>query len=388
MVSNSRPIRLGFVGGGTHSFIGNVHRAAAAASGRFTIAAGCFSADKARSRESAQAIGIAADRTYENFKEMAEAERHRSDGIEVVAILAPNGMHYDIAGAFLRAGVHIICEKPVTTTVEHAHDLTRALRSSDRIFAVAHAYIGYSTVHEARERVKSGALGKIRVIQIEYAQSWLSTDLENAGHKIARQRTDPDLNGVAGCVAAIGTHAYNLADFVTGLELQEVSADLTAFVAGRRVPDNAHILLRYVGGAHGMMWISQVAPGHDNGLRLRIYGERGSLFWSQEQPESLVLNILGEPGQILARGGPGAAAHGLIPLVLPPGHPEGFVTAFTNFYAGVAEQIAAKTEGRKPDESSRWIPTLQDGVRAVEFAHAATQSSSRNGSWISVKPLF
>lgn len=258
---------------------------------------------------------------------------------------------------------------------------------SNRVIAVAHAYTGYSSVHAARARVKAGMLGAIRIIQLEYAQGWLATALERCGNVIAERRTDPQVNGAAGCVAAIGSHAFNLAGFVGGLSLREVSADLTAFVPGRAVPDNAHIMARYAGGARGMMWISQVAPGHENDLRLRIYGEKGSLFWSQRDPDSLMVNVQGEPSRLFVRGGPGAAAPAPTSMPAPAGHPEGFVDAFANFYRAVAEQITAVAEDRPCDPACLWVPTLRDGAQAVAFAEAVLQSSKQNGEWIRLNPM-
>ena len=296
-------------------------------------------------------------------------------------MLTPNGSHYEVVTAFMRRNMHIVCEKPVTTRLDHANALVDLSRGSNRIFAVAHAYTGYATAHEARARVQSRSLGAIRIIQTEYAQSWLSSDIEKNGHKIARQRTDPDINGAAGCVAAIGSHAANFASFVTGLDPEEISADLTAFVSGRRTPDNAHIMMRYANGARGMMWISQVAPGHHNALRLRVIGDRGSLFWDQENSESLLVSPLGEPSLHLLRGAPGF----MCPQDgLPAGHPEGFIGAFTRLYDAVGEQIAASIEGRAATAASAWVPSLLDGVKTVRFADAALKSNEHNAAW---KPI-
>jgi predicted dehydrogenase len=380
-------IRLGLVGGGDSSFIGGVHRAAAALCGRYTIAAACLSSDPARARQFAARIGIAPDRGYDSFTQMAASERARPDGIEAVAILTPNGLHYEVAKTFIRAGVHIICEKPLTTRLADARHLIELARGSDRVIAVAHAYTGYSTVHEARARIKGGALGAIRIIQVEYAQSWLATALERSGHAIAQRRTDPELNGAAGCVAAIGSHAFNLASFVSGLSVREVSAELTAFVPGRAVPDNAHIMLRYAGDARGMMWISQVAPGHENDLRLRVYGDKASLFWSQRDPDNLIFSVQGEPSQRLVRGGPASLAEGPNPMRAPSGHPEGFVEAFANLYRDVARQIAAVAEHRACDPAALWVPNLRDGAQAVAFADAVLESSKRNGGWTQLSPI-
>jgi len=376
------PIRLGFVGGAEPSFIGRVHRAAAALSGRYATVAACLSSDPSRARAAAAGLGIAPERAYDGFAAMAATEGARPDGLEAVAILTPNGGHHAVAAAFLDAGVHVICEKPVVTRLADGLDL--AARRRGRVFAVAHAYTGYGMVQEARARVQAGELGTIRIVQVEYAQGWLATALEREGHALAARRTDPRSNGAAGCVAAIGSHAFNLAAFVTGLRAREAAADLVAFVPGRAVPDNAHIMLRYEGGARGQMWISQVAPGHDNALRLRVYGERGSLEWAQTDPNRLVLRGTGEPGRDLAEGGRYALSPGRSPLRLPAGHPQGFVEAFANLYRDAAEQIAAQREGRACDPLALWVPTLHDGLDAVAFAEAALASSDRNGAWTAI----
>jgi len=378
------PIRLGFVGGGGTSFIGGVHRAAATLSGRYAITAACLSSDRSRACTAAAEIGIASDRCYADFIQMAAAEQARPDGIEAVAILTPNSHHYVVAKTFIETGVHIICEKPVTTNLADAQHLIALIRDTARIFAVAHAYTGYSTVHEARARAEAGDLGTIRVVQIEYVQSWLATALEKSSHPIARRRTDPQTNGAAGCVAAIGTHAFNLAEFVTGLSLKEVAADLTIFVADRTVPDNAHIMMRYEGGARGMMWISQVAPGHENDLRLRVYGDRGSLFWSQRDPDNLTISPQGKSSEILMRGSAANISARPDALATPAGHPEGFVEAFARFYRSVGEQIGAMRDERACDPSALWVPNLYDGARAVAFSEATLRSSERNGAWVEI----
>jgi len=377
-----RALRLGMVGGGRGAFIGAVHRQCARMDGRYELVAGALSADPQRARESGADLGLAPERVYADFAAMAKAEAARADGVDVVSVVTPNDSHHAIAKAFLAQGIHVICDKPMTTTVEDALDLVRAVKASGLVFGLTHNYTGYPLVRQAREMVAAGELGRLRVIQVEYAQDWLSTRLEETGHKQAGWRVDPAKAGPGGCLGDIGTHAHNLAGFIGGLEVTELAADLGRFVSGRRLDDNAHVLLRYDGGARGMLWASQVAPGNENGLRIRLYGEKGGLEWSQEHPNQLRFAPLGKPPLLLARGRPGlgeAAAHA---TRVPAGHPEGYVEAFANLYRDLAEQIAARRDKRAPDPRALLVPTVEDGARGVKFVAAAVESDSRNGAWV------
>lgn len=377
-----RALRLGMVGGGRGAFIGAVHRQCARMDGRYELVAGALSADPQRARASGADLGLAPERVYADFAAMAKAEAARADGVDVVSIVTPNDSHHAIAKAFLAQGIHVICDKPMTTTVEDALDLVRAVKASGLVFGLTHNYTGYPLVRQAREMVAAGELGRLRVIQVEYAQDWLSTRLEETGHKQAGWRVDPAKAGPGGCLGDIGTHAHNLAGFIGGLEVTELAADLGRFVSGRRLDDNAHVLLRYDGGARGMLWASQVAPGNENGLRIRLYGEKGGLEWSQEHPNQLHFAPLGKPPLLLARGRPGlgeAAAHA---TRVPAGHPEGYVEAFANLYRDLAEQIAARRDKRAPDPRALLVPTVEDGARGVKFVAAAVESDSRNGAWV------
>ncbi|WP_342760787.1 Gfo/Idh/MocA family oxidoreductase [Azospirillum thermophilum] len=315
---------------------------------------------------------------------MARAEAARQDGIDVVAVVTPNHLHHPVAKAFLEAGIHVICDKPMTTTVEDAEDLAALVERSGLVFALTHNYSGYPLVRQARAMVAEGRLGKIRVVQVEYPQDWLTTALEATGQKQAAWRTDPARSGVAGCVGDIGTHAFQLAEFVTGLRCTEVAADLSTFVEGRRLDDNANMMLRYDNGARGMLWASQVAPGHENGLRLRVYGDKGGIEWFQEQPNALRFAPFGEPPRIVTRGGAGsdaAAAHG---TRTPSGHPEGYLEGFANLYRDAADLIAARMAGSEPDPQAALVPGVRDGVRGVRFIHAAVDSSRRGAGWVAV----
>ncbi len=377
-----RRLRLGMVGGGRDAFIGAVHRIAARIDDRYELVAGALSADPEKARASGADLGLAPDRAYGSFAEMAVAEAAREDGIDAVAIVTPNHLHYAPAKAFLEAGIHVICDKPLTSTLEDAEALQALVDSSGLVFGLTHNYTGYPLVRQAREMVAEGALGPIRLVQAEYVQDWLSTPLEETGQKQAEWRTDPARSGPAGCVGDIGTHAFNLARFITGLELDALAADLQTFVPGRRLDDNAHILLRFFGGARGMLWSSQVAPGNENGLRIRIYGETGGLSWGQENPNELIHTPLGEAPRRLTRGGPGLGAAAARATRVPPGHPEGYLEGFAQLYLDLAEQIEAKLTGRPADPTATLVPTVADGVEGVRFIARSVESSAEGGVWL------
>ncbi len=377
-----RRLRLGMVGGGQGAFIGGVHRIAARIDDRYQLVAGALSSDPARAKASAAELAIADDRAYGSFAEMAEAEGRRDDGIDVVAIVTPNHVHHAAAKTFLANGIHVICDKPLTTSLEAALDLVAEVRRTGLVFALTHNYTGYPMVRQAREMVAAGELGEIRVIQAEYPQDWLTTKLEDQGMKQAEWRTDPARSGPAGSTGDIGTHAFNLAAFMTGLGCEALAADLTTFVAGRRLDDNAHILLRYRGGARGMLWASQVAPGHENSLKIRVYGSKGGLEWFQEQPNHLHVAPLGQPPRLITRAGAGAGAAAAHASRVPPGHPEGYLEGFAQIYTDTAELIAAKAENRMPDAMARLVPTVEDGARGVKFIESAVESSRQNAAWV------
>ncbi|MGA8311473.1 MAG: Gfo/Idh/MocA family oxidoreductase, partial [Terriglobales bacterium] len=324
---------------------------------------------------------IAPDRAYGSFAEMAAAEASRKDRIDVVSIVTPNHLHYPAAKAFLDAGIHVICDKPLTTTLEDALDLAATVRRTGLLFAVTHNYTGHPMVRQAREMVASGELGPIRVVQVEYAQDWLSTPLEKTGQKQALWRTDPVQSGPGGSLGDIGTHAYNLACFVSGLTCQELAAELTSFVPGRRVDDNVQIMLRFAEGARGLLWASQVAPGNQNNLRLRIFGEKAGIEWRQEDPNCLWFAALGKAPSLIFRAGPAASPVAAHASRVPSGHPEGYLEAFAQLYADMAEQISARIEGRPADPSSLLVPTVDDGVAGMRFISAVVDSSRRNAAW-------
>lgn len=374
-------VRLGMVGGGRDAFIGAVHRIAARIDDRFELVAGCFSSTPEKARASGRDLGLPEDRIYGDFKEMARREARLKAGIEAVAIVTPNHMHWPVAREFLRRGIHVICDKPMTARLAEARRMAKAVEASGVVFVLTHNYTGYPMVRQARDMVAAGEIGTVRVVQAEYAQDWLSEKLEATGQKQAGWRTDPARSGAGGAIGDIGTHAINLACFVTGLTLESLSADLQRFVDGRRLDDNAQVLLRFSGGARGMLWASQVAPGNENGLRLRVYGTRGGLEWEQEAPNHLRFAPLGASPRTITRAGPGAGPAAARVSRIPAGHPEGYLEGFATIYREAAEAILARREGRPvPREVS--VPGVAEGLAGVAFVEACVRSSARNGAWV------
>lgn len=370
-------LRLGMVGGGRDAFIGAVHRIAARLDDQYDLVAGCFSSTAAKSAGSGADLGLDPARVYADYAAMAEAEAGR---IDAVSIVTPNHLHAPVARAFLARGIHVLCDKPLTATLDEARALEAEAARSDALFILTHNYTGYPMVRQARAMVAAGDLGPIRVVQVEYAQDWLSTPLERTGQKQAEWRTDPARSGGGGATGDIGTHAYNLACFVTGLRAESLAADLHRFVPGRRLDDNGHVLMRMTGGARGMLWCSQVAPGNENALRLRVYGETGGLDWSQEDPNYLWFTPLGQPKRLITRNGAGAGPEAGRVSRIPPGHPEGYLEGFATLYAEAARAIHARKAGR-PLPEGVVFPTLADGVAGVAFVDACVRSSARDAAW-------
>ena len=373
--SNPARIRLGMVGGGNDAFIGAVHRIASRIDDRYELLAGALSSTAEKSQSSGKAIGL--PRIYDDFKSMAERESKLEDGIEAVSIVTPNHVHFAAASEFLKRGIHVICDKPLTSTLEDAKALVKVAEESDALFILTHNYTGYPMVRQAREMVANEVIGKVRVVQVEYPQDWLTTHQD---FKRAEWRTDPKRSGAGGSTGDIGTHAFNLACFVSGLQAESLAADLQSFVPGRQVDDNAHVMLRFNGGARGMLWSSQVAPGNENALRLRVYGEKGGLEWAQEDPNYLWHTPFGQPKQLITRNGSGAGDAAARMSRVPPGHPEGYLEGFANLYTEAAEAIVAARSGGKP-ASEVLYPTVQDGLRGVQFVSACVKSSADNAAW-------
>lgn len=379
--ATGRRLRLGMVGGGKDAFIGAVHRIAARIDGEFDLVAGALSSTPQRARESGAALGLDPDRVYDDFKSMAIREARLKNGIDAVAIVTPNHMHYQAAREFLKRGIHVICDKPMTATLGEARKLAKAAEDSDALFILTHNYTGYPMIRQARDMINSGVLGKLRLVNVEYVQDWLTEPEEQGDNKQAQWRTDPERSGAGGCVGDIGTHAFNLASFVTGLTVERLSADLTTFVPGRRLDDNTQVMMKFDGGAKGMLWASQVAPGNENALRLRVYGDKGGLDWAQEDPNYLWYTPFGQEKRLITRGGAGSGDAAARISRVPPGHPEGYLEGFANIYSEAARAIRAKAAGEDiPPEVV--FPTAADGLLGVSFIDACVRSSARDSAWV------
>ena len=376
-------IRYAMVGGGRGAFIGAVHRIAARIDDRFELVAGALSSNPENAKASAADLHIAADRAYASFEELLRVEKAREDGIQAVVIVTPNHMHFPVAKAALEAGINVICDKPVTRTLEEALELQKIAAQSKAYFALTHNYSAYPLVRYAREIVAQGKLGKLRVVQVEYPQEWL-TEAAADDNKQASWRTDPARSGAAGCLGDIGTHAFQLAQFITQQKVNSVSADLTSFVDGRLVDDNVHALLRFESGAKGMLWSSQVAPGCENGLRIRVYGDKASIEWSQENPNELWFAELNKPRQRVTRRGDIGSDIAARGMRTPGGHPEGYLEAFANLYHDIADILIAH-EASERHYLQDWVPGIDTGVEGMKFIQAVLDSSKANGSWTSLQ---
>ena len=375
---SSEKIRLGIVGGGIGAFVGSIHRIAARLDDRYELLAGALSSEPKRAADSAAELGIDPRRSYASFEEMAKKEGKLKHGIEAVAIVTPNHLHCAVAKAFLEAGIHVICDKPLSSSLEDAEQIEKFVEGSGLIFAITYNYSGYPMVRHAREMVAAGKLGNVRVIQVEYAQDWLATNIEAEGQKQAAWRTDPTRAGTGGSIADIGTHAFHLAEFISGLEAKSLLADLDTFVAGRSLDDNANILLHYSNGAKGMLWSSQVASGQENALRIRLFGDKGGLEWAQEDPNYLQYRPLRETRQILTRGGPAVGETAARATRIPAGHPEGFLEGFANLYRDIADMIEASRTGKS---LTTLVPDVTDGVKGVRFVEKAVSSNAAGSIW-------
>lgn len=375
-------LRLGMVGGGRDAFIGAVHRMALRLDDKAELVAGALSSDPEKARASATDLGIAADRGYSDYREMARAEASRSDGIEAVVIVTPNHMHAPVARAFLEAGIDVICDKPLSATLEEAEDLARLAEQSGLVFAVTLNNTGYAMVREARAMIAAGAVGTIRVVRAEYIQDWLTQPIDAKGQKQAEWRTDPARAGRSACLADIGVHAYSLAQFITGQLPEAVAADLMTFVPGRRLDDNAHVLMRYASGARGVLIASQVSPGNYNRLSVKVYGDKGGVEWHGHEPEPLRYTPFGEPTRILTRGGAGVGEAAKRASRMPPEHPEGYVEGFANLYLDAIALIAGRRRGEAvAPEVAGAVPTVRDGLAGMRFIEAAVDSSENGGAW-------
>jgi predicted dehydrogenase len=378
-------LKWGLIGGGEGSQIGGTHRIAAALDGAFELVAGALDIDPARGRAFARSLGIAGDRAYGDWHEMLEAERARPDRVDLVTVATPNASHYEITKAFLTAGFDVLCEKPLTTTVPEAEDIVRTARETGTICAVNHGYSGYALVRHARAMVARGDLGRIRVVFAEFAHGH-HADAAQADNPRIRWRYDPKLAGVSSVLGDAGIHALHMAAFVTGEEIERVSADFASTVAGRELEDDAFLAFRMSRGAVGRLWTSAVALGRMHGLAIQVYGERGGLRWAQEQPNQLYWTPLGGRTEIIERGQPGLSPAADRASRVTVGHAEGFFGAFGNIYADLGEVLRARKEGRAPDPLALSYPTAEDGLRGVAAVWAAAESAGKNGTWVDAVP--
>jgi predicted dehydrogenase len=375
----NRRLRAGIVGGGKGSFIGAVHRVASELDGQAQVVAGAMSTDPQRAAESAKAWFL--ERSYASYEEMAEKEASRPDGIDFVIIATPNHMHFPVAKAFLEHGIHVISDKPLSFSLEEARAEVALVEKSNLIFALTHNYTGYPMVRQAHDLVRSGALGEIRKVLVEYIQGWLIDAQEGQGNKQAAWRTDPTKSGIAGCVGDIGTHGENLLEYITGLKIASLSADLTAFVPGRQLDDDANMLLRMENGAKGILTCSQIAAGEENNLNIRVYGTKAGLEWHQMEPNTLIFKPHGQPAQIYRANGPYTSEYAQHSARLPGGHPEGYYEAFANIYCNAIADIHRVESGEKPQGG---YPTVYDGLRGMLFITKAVESSRKGATWVNM----
>lgn len=380
----ARKIRMGMVGGGIGAFIGGVHRMAAALDGQIELVCGAFSSKPDKSKASGEAFFLPEDRVYGSFAEMIEQEKNLPEGerMDFVSIVTPNHVHFGPAKMALENGFHVVCDKPLAFNMEEALELEKLVESTGLIFALTHNYTGYPMVKQARAMIKNGELGKIRKVVVEYPQGWLSTKLEDTDSKQASWRTDPKRSGIAGAMGDIGTHAENLAEYITGLQITELCADLTAFVDGRALDDDGNVLLRFDNGAKGILHASQISAGEENDLNIRVYGEKGGLEWRQMEPNTLVVKWLDKPKQVMRTGFGDLHPASLAAARIPAGHPEGYLEAFANIYRNVAACIRARVEGTKVDPIHEDFPTVSDGVRGMRFIERVVYAGSSEEKWV------
>lgn len=381
-----RKIRYGMVGGGPGAFIGEVHRMAAALDGKIELVAGSFSSDFEKTKKMGRELNLSEKRVYKTFTEMAEKEAALPEDkrIDFVTVATPNHLHFKACKAFIEQGINIVCDKPMTNTVENAEELCRLVEKHDVIFALTHNYTGYPMVKEARHLVKQGKLGNLRKVVVEYPQGWLSQPIEEEGAKQAVWRTDPERAGVSSVVADIGSHAENLVKYITGLQMKELYADIHTFVKGRPLEDDANMLVHYEEGVRGVLYTSQISIGEENPFNIRIYGDEASLEWHQENPNYLNVKYSDKPEEIYKRGNVYLSKEANYGNRIPPGHPEGFIEAFANIYSNVADTIAARLQGKEPDPKALDFPTVRDGAEGVYFIHKAIESGKKR-EWVDME---
>ena len=382
----SRKIRMGMIGGGQGAFIGAVHRMAARLDGKIELVCGAFSSDPEKSILSGKELNISPERVYASYMEMILEEKKLSPDVRMdfVSIVTPNHVHFGPAKMAIQNGFHVVCDKPLTYNLEEAYELRDIVMHSDLIFALTHNYTGYPMVKQARQMIKNDELGNIRKIVVEYPQGWLTTLLEASDQKQASWRTDPLKSGIAGAMGDIGTHAENLAEYISGLRISELCADISILVEGRKLDDDGNVLLRFENGARGILYASQISAGEENNLRIRIYGEKGGLEWAQMEPNSLIVRWANKPIEIFRTGGPGLYEESVAHTRIPAGHPEGYLEAFANIYRNVAMSIQAKLYGNEVDPVYKDFPDIDDGVRGMEFIYKVIESGNSDQKWISI----
>ena len=379
----SHKVRMGMVGGGQGAFIGGVHRIAAAMDQQIDLVCGAFSSTPEKSLASGEELGLPENRCYGTFEEMIEKEKALPAGerMQFVSIVTPNHMHFPPAKMALENGFHVLSDKPATFDLDEAKTLKKIIADTGQLYGLTHNYTGYPLVKEARDLVASGKLGKIRKVVAEYPQGWLATKIEDSGQKQAGWRTDPKRSGAAGCIGDIGTHAENLAEYITGLQIDELCADLTAFVDGRALDDDGNILIRFEGGAKGVLHASQISVGEENNLNIRVYGEKGGLEWHQNEPNTLLVKWLEDPMQVYRTGLGYLGEYAANATRTPPAHPEGYLEAFANIYKNFAEHIRAVDAGTTPDPKATDYPKIDDGIRGMAFIQATVESSANGAVW-------
>jgi len=378
-------LRLGMIGGGQGAFIGAVHRLSARMDDKYEFIAGCLSSTPEKAELSAKELGLDLTRSYPDYKTMAEQESQRDDGVEVISIVTPNHMHAGPAIEFLNKGIHVICDKPMTATMDDAHELMRAIKSSKAHFFLTHNYSGYPVIREMRSLVKNGELGNLRIVKGAYLQGWLGSKEEDSGsNKQAEWRTDPKRSGAAGAVGDIGSHTMHLLEFVTGLKCECVAADLTTFVQGRQLDDDASIMIRMSENVKGNLSISQIATGQENNFTISIYGEKGALHWAQENPNYARFSRVGKADQIITRGGAIQNENSYAPIRIPPGHPEGYLEGFAQIYSDAADIIL---NHKNKNELLELLPGGDSGLQIMKFINASVNSSNNNSIWTDLSSI-
>lgn len=379
-------IRMGMVGGGAGAFIGAVHRMAAALDGEIELVCGAFSSDPERSRASGAQLCLPPERCYGTFQEMIKAEKRLKPEkrMQIVSIVTPNHVHFAPAKMALENGFHVICDKPLAFNMKEALALEKIVEKTGLLFALTHNYTGYPMVKQARQMIRHGELGKIRKVVVEYPQGWLSTKAEDTGSKQAAWRTDPQRSGIAGAMGDIGTHAENLAEYITGLHITELCADISTFVPGRLLDDDGNVLLHFNNGAKGILHASQISAGEENNLNIRVYGEKGGLEWRQMEPNTLIVKWLDKQTQIFRTGIAPLYQESLAHTRIPGGHPEGYLEAFANIYRNFAYCVRARLEGKEPDPVYKDFPSVQDGVRGMKFIEKVIASGKSKSKWVAM----